>query len=379
MTGHNSEFVAASLSIPDPASHPRHLYCPCGVSYTVAHAFHAHCKRTGHIGDWSRSKYQPKGHGSMTADADFASDASELPAVVERAVLIGDLAELPMSNVPLPAAAEPFNSDDSGVGSSIDGKEADAFDEADIQAHLLSEQSYNSNDDDNEEVKVDHTQVVSVGSTVAPPLGTRETPSVKSTSLAETIADPDVSNVINQSENGDANDISNTVQRLSKSLADARRLIHAHRNKDRVAKSNPIQASDSDRARSSVTRSSGKKKAAPGRLPRVNTRRSCTIVDRLRRAFNASVRKLGASARTIGKSVARHKGELSAALISAAVVAAAVRCLQNQPVLSGAAPTCQRGWLLDLNTSTHVVKDSGYYSNVDSVLNFDTEAVRNGQ
>jgi hypothetical protein len=161
--------------MPDPASDSRHFYCSCGAGYTAAHAFHAHCRRTGHTGNWSRSRYQPKGHGSSTS----------------------------------------------------------------------------------------------------------------------------------------------------------RKLRRPH-----------------------------------------------TILDRVRRSVNAGVRKAGKSARLFGKSIGKHKGKLSAVLLSTAVIAVLARSLQSQPMVSNVASNCREGWLLDLNTSTHVVKESEYYSNVDSILGFDAQDAR---
>ena len=93
------------------------------------------------MGNWSLSKYQPKCHGSMTAGAILPSASRELSPVAEHAVSDEYSPELSKSNAPL-HSDEPFNPDDSGLGPSIDGKEADAINEADIQAFLLTDKGH---------------------------------------------------------------------------------------------------------------------------------------------------------------------------------------------------------------------------------------------
>ncbi|KAF3037702.1 hypothetical protein E8E11_000079 [Didymella keratinophila] len=204
-------------------------------------------QRTGHPGNWSRSKYQPKGYRLMDAGPVLPIASSELSPVAEHAVSVEHSKELFMSNESL-LNAEPFNSDDSNLSSSIHDKEADAINEADIQAHLLTQKSHDSSDDDNEEVEADHTQVTLKDSTAAPFPEARATPIIKGISLTNTIADADSSNASSRIDNDDSDSASNTLKRLSKSFPKIRRLIHTHYNKGRITKSDPVQTGGSDRA-----------------------------------------------------------------------------------------------------------------------------------
>jgi hypothetical protein len=186
MTRHNSGFVAASHPIPGPAFESRHFYCSCSIDYTAAHAFHAHCRRTGHVGSWLRSKYESKGHGSTIAGAILPSTSHELIPVAEHAVSNEDSPEL-SKLYELLLNAGPFISDDSGLGPPIDSEEADAIDEADIPAILLTKENHDSSDDGHDDVNIDHTQVIPSDSITASPLEARATSIVESTSLTETI------------------------------------------------------------------------------------------------------------------------------------------------------------------------------------------------
>jgi hypothetical protein len=374
MTGHNSEFVGASHPMPDPVSDSRYFYCSCGISYTAAHAFHAHCKKTGHDGNWSRSKYQPKGHHLMNVGVDLPSASIKLSPVMEHAVSVEHSPELSKPKKSLPDA-EPFNFADSGLGSSIDGKEADASSRADIQAYLLTEESHHSSIGESKEVEADHTGVTWIDSIAACSVEAHATSTIRGTSLTKTIDDADSSGVSNRVNDDVSDSTSNSLRRLSKSFARVRHLIHARPSKGRNTQSD-LRAYGFNEAHGPVTGASGKRQATCSRSADSKPRRSRTMLDRLRRPFDTGVKKIGTSARWFVRSIARHKGKLGAAILTAAITAVSVRCLQSQPMLSNVAPTCQLGWLLDLNASAHVVTDSKYYSNVDSVFRLDAQIAK---
>lgn len=391
-TGHNSEFVAVSYPTPDPASNSRHFYCSCGSSYTAAHAFHAHCKRTGHVGDWSRSKYQPKGHDLTIAGTDLASAYGELSTASEPAFSRDQLTELSKFQESQPTTNS-FKTDESRLVPLIGGKEADTFNEADIQESLLSEGSLNDNDIDTAEVDLDHRQVNAMDTMAASPPMTCASLSHNSASLTDTSDVTDTSNssvrILNENNDTASNGTLLPSRTFAKIIgrtthdrtgplprdidatdlnARIANLRHMSRQKGGIFASNLIKISSSHAAQSLITTISGKEEAMPNLGSDWRSHHTDTLSKRLRGPFKAGVRKIGTSFCTLGKWIAEHKGRLAAALLSAAVFTAAVQSLQIRPLLSDTTPRCPLDWGLDLDGSTHVVKDSGFYSNVDSAF-----------
>lgn len=120
---HNSKFLAASELGPDREPDALPFYCSCGTGYTAAYAFTRHRRRTGHEGDWLRSTYQPKDYQTTSTAGKPQGVANALQQQIEDSLPI-DVARQPTKSeldTSSPLSQITFNTDDSGLGSSIKG------------------------------------------------------------------------------------------------------------------------------------------------------------------------------------------------------------------------------------------------------------------
>lgn len=340
LSGHNSEFIAASEQMPEPASDAKHFYCSCGAGYTASHAFLAHCKRTGHLGDWKRSKYQPKGYisGSMTANIEVASASNELSTSFKHPVSAELSAQFPKSSHASPEM-EPSSSEDSAIGISVNSEETGQHYEAHSQTRPLSE-GRDDRRESGEEVGMEERHFVLKELTMAPPLGGDATPNRDDTSHMKTV-------------------MSSERDRIQDVKLSSIETTSPHRTQPLFA--GPAVTQEASSTRPQVWHS------------RRQSRHSRTTLDLLRRTANAGVRKVSKSAAKFGSFTRKYKDELSATLLSAAIITAGVYCLQNQPMSQSAASGCSTGWRFDLDTPMHVAKQSEYFSNVDAIFKVDAQ------